>query len=367
VKPLLKWPGGKTRELRRILTLIPPHRLLVEPFVGGGALFFHLEPEAALLNDAEPELMGFYAAVRNGDAGFRDALLRLAGDRDEIAARARRRGAAFAEYVCAEREGRRGDASALARGAGDAALSVPAEDLLIATVADKARRLLRLEARHGKVFAPSELPVHFETALQGGLYTAVRDRFGPAGGVSGLARFHFLRELCYGSMFRYSSTGKFNIPYGGISYNRVSLRRKAERLLSGEVRALLARAELSCADFAGFLEAVRPRLGPDAFVFLDPPYDTEFSDYANRSFGRTDHERLAWIVAELPCPALLVIRETEFVRGLYEAVGRERARRGRPFTLGCYGKTYGYNVRGRNDRRARHLLVTNYEAARRAL
>lgn len=34
------------------------------------------------------------------------------------------------------------------------------------------------------------------------------------------ANFYFIREYCYGSMFRYNSKGEFNIPYGGMSYNK---------------------------------------------------------------------------------------------------------------------------------------------------
>jgi len=125
-------------------------------------------------------------------------------------------------------------------------------------------------------------------------------------------------------------------------------------------------AELTAGDFEAHLASIGSRLGPAAFVFLDPPYDTEFSDYTNQGFGKADHERLASAFARLPCPALLVIQETEFVRGLYEALGRERRARGMPFGIHSYGKTYGYNVRGRNERRTTHLLILNYEPPPRA-
>ena len=130
------------------------------------------------------------------------------------------------------------------------------------------------------------------------------------------------------------------------------------------MRALLGRADLGAEAFETHLAGAALR--PGTFVFLDPPYDTEFSDYGNRGFGREDHERLAATFAGLPCPALLVIQETDFIRKLYEGVGRDRRARGLPFFLESYGKTYGYNVRGRNERRTTHLLVGNYEPPRRA-
>ena len=162
-------------------------------------------------------------------------------------------------------------------------------------------------------------------------------------------------------MFRFSKGGKFNIPYGGISYNRVDFAKKAEHLFSPEVRDVLGRARLWNLDFDAFFEETWDRLDADAFVFLDPPYDTEFSSYGNRTFAQDDHERLAASFAKLPCPALLVIQRTVFIEALYEEVGSERIRKGLPFFRTSYGKTYGYNVRGRNDRAATHLLIGNYD------
>mgnify|MGYP000541494504 FL=1 len=39
MNPLIKWPGGKSREIDKIKPLIPEHKRYVEPFFGGGALF----------------------------------------------------------------------------------------------------------------------------------------------------------------------------------------------------------------------------------------------------------------------------------------------------------------------------------------
>lgn len=66
VKPFLKWTGGKTKLLPQLVPLLPSdwrNRQYVEPFVGGGALFFHLEPENALLNDSNRELINTYRII----------------------------------------------------------------------------------------------------------------------------------------------------------------------------------------------------------------------------------------------------------------------------------------------------------------
>ena len=56
VKPFLKWVGGKRQLLPEIQCLIPQRiERYVEPFMGGAAVFFHLAPEKALLNDINKE------------------------------------------------------------------------------------------------------------------------------------------------------------------------------------------------------------------------------------------------------------------------------------------------------------------------
>jgi DNA adenine methylase len=66
--PILKWVGGKSRILAQLLPLLPQGVELmrhVEPFVGGGALFFARRPERALLADSNPRLCATYEAVRD--------------------------------------------------------------------------------------------------------------------------------------------------------------------------------------------------------------------------------------------------------------------------------------------------------------
>lgn len=62
--PIVKWAGGKTRLLPRLLSLAPPRfRRYYEPFMGGAALFFALEPEQARLGDVNLSLIRTYRAV----------------------------------------------------------------------------------------------------------------------------------------------------------------------------------------------------------------------------------------------------------------------------------------------------------------
>ncbi len=57
--------GGKQRLAKRILTLIPNHRTYVEPFFGGGAIFFAKPPsEVEVINDTNHELINFYKVLK---------------------------------------------------------------------------------------------------------------------------------------------------------------------------------------------------------------------------------------------------------------------------------------------------------------
>jgi DNA adenine methylase len=65
-RPLLKWPGGKRGILNSLLPLVPTSfHTYYEPFVGGGALFFAIEPSSAFLSDSNPELINCYIQVRD--------------------------------------------------------------------------------------------------------------------------------------------------------------------------------------------------------------------------------------------------------------------------------------------------------------
>ena len=63
-KPILKWAGGKTQMLGELLPRVPKsYGRYIEPFFGGGALFFALNPDDAVIADSNPELINMYVQV----------------------------------------------------------------------------------------------------------------------------------------------------------------------------------------------------------------------------------------------------------------------------------------------------------------
>lgn len=66
VNPILKWAGGKRQLLDELYSRFPrSHAHYHEPFLGGGAVFFDLEPEDGTINDTNPRLINFYEQVRD--------------------------------------------------------------------------------------------------------------------------------------------------------------------------------------------------------------------------------------------------------------------------------------------------------------
>lgn len=65
VSPVLKWVGGKRQLLDTLVPLVPKnYKTYCEPFVGGGALLFKLQPQAAVINDINTDLINVYEVIR---------------------------------------------------------------------------------------------------------------------------------------------------------------------------------------------------------------------------------------------------------------------------------------------------------------
>ena len=74
-KPFIKWVGAKTQLLFSLLQRLPERiGTYVEPFVGGGALFFDVQPADAKLNDVNPRLINLYVSVRSHKEELIDSL-----------------------------------------------------------------------------------------------------------------------------------------------------------------------------------------------------------------------------------------------------------------------------------------------------
>ena len=164
------------------------------------------------------------------------------------------------------------------------------------------------------------------------------------------ALFFFMRNYAYSGMFRYSNKGDFNVPYGGIAYNRKLMAKKLNYYRSESLLKHFADTQIYSLDFEAFLRETNP--SKDDFVFLDPPYDSEFSTYAQNAFTHDDQERLAhYMIYECKAKWMMIIKNTDFIYELYNKKG---------INIRTFDKEYLVSFMNRNDKKVTHLLITNY-------
>ncbi len=125
--------------------------------------------------------------------------------------------------------------------------------------------------------------------------------------------------------------------------------KKIKSLQSLEYKTHLERTEILNLDFEEFFKLTQP--GQKDFIFLDPPYDSDFSTYAQNLFTKNDHRRLASYLSQSKARFLLVIKNTDFILNLYETPN---------FLIRSFDKKYLVSFQDRNNKNAEHLLITNY-------
>lgn len=368
MKPIIKWPGGKSGEIKNIEYLIPKYDRYIEPFFGGGALFFYLNPQKAAINDISKSLMDYYKLIKNQDKqlykllmDYNKSFLALLSVCDkyyeDILKIYLKSQDIYTKNVITEKLDilvRKMLQSIDMLSYSDLILNMNEfNEQIITSEADKIVRTVKLNQK--KPLQENDLKNNLITGFMSGYYMYFRKVYNDINlnRVTNIsvsykaANFYFVREYCYGSMFRYNSNGEFNIPYGGISYNKKILRNKIDTMFNLKTKQIFQNTELYCLDFADFFKQVKLTSGD--FVFLDPPYDTDFSDYENRQFNKLDQERLANELKKMEAKFILVIKNTDFIKSLYE----------KDFNILSFDNTYTYNVRGRNKRDVQHLIITN--------
>lgn len=367
----IKWAGGKEQELKHIVPLIPPFSRYFEPFVGGGAVYFSIQADQKFINDRSPELYRLYMAVARQDAAFFATLESLLASWQQIGCLVESSApmliACYKSYASDGvsqremddmlREFLRSRASTFT-GMVEGLFARESERFLHELERNLLSKTRRMKALERKKWAlPAEdILANLECALKSAFYMHLRHLYNLSRGASlvsdgvAAAIFYFVRENAYASMFRYNQRGEFNVPYGGISYNRKDLARKIAYMRSEALRQHLSQTIIEQLDFEAFLKKYAPQ--EDDFLFLDPPYDSEFSTYARNAFDMRDQERLArYLLDECRAKFMLVIKRTPAIFHLYDRPG---------ITIRSFEKTYLVSFQARNDRETEHLIVTNY-------
>lgn len=377
-KPFIKWAGGKEKELPIILENLPKDiNNYFEPFVGGGAVFFAMSDKKIkgkfFINDKSDELIELYSNIRDKNADFFTYLHAIEHNwsllHDVVVKRKELLYTIYSDYKEGkiDKNGLKDRINSFVlnyredfNGMLDIEFNIYIDKFFSSITSACIRKFCRtkeLELSVGE-FGKENTIDNIETALKSAFYTHFRyiynnretDYVAKSLNKHQLsAIFYFIREFCYASMFRYNSDGGFNVPYGGMAYNDKDFLGKITKIESGNYSNFLKKTEIGCKDFYDFMNSFV--VNEDDFIFLDPPYDTEFSEYAQNEFSKKDQIRLADYCAKCCGKIMIVIKETDFIRKLYEERG---------FKIKIFEKTYLVNFQNRNDRKTNHLLITNY-------
>ena len=378
LSPLLKYPGGKDRELAYIIPNIPLNaENYYEPFVGGGAVYFAVTADKYYINDKSFELMQLYDMIKNQNHDFLCSLQQIDHNwqiiTDVVFNHVREITDIYNSYKSNTDNKQKfyDEISAFVLHNADEFNGLLSTDFnvgiqnfvdeLIKSFKNKIVRMVEIESQKN-VLSQEDFIRNIECAFKSAFYMHFRYLYNHADELKlskpfSIAIYFYIREFCYSSMFRYNANGQFNVPYGGISYNRKSLLKKIDYFTSSKLISHLQNTQLGCYDFEDFLQIYSPKLND--FMFLDPPYDTEFSTYANNAFDKQDQKRLAqYLLEKCNCYFMLVIKKSDFILSLYN--DEKFDKNGRKIKINVFDKRYLVSFQNRNNKNAEHLIITNY-------
>lgn len=252
--PIIKYPGGKKNEISLFKDWIPEKfNTYIEPFVGGGAVYFYLENKKNIINDINEDLINFYKKISTDSDNLIKELKLMKNNKD-----------------------------------------------------------FYLEIR--KMYNENDTSKFSKEAM-----------------------FYYLNRTCYGGIVRYNSKKEFNTPFGKYSTY------KPWEYISDEHVNLLKNTQFMSKSFE---EAFKKAKKGD-FVFIDPPYSSNFNNYYENNFSDEQHKKLAECIRTSPAKCLAVISDLGNIPIIYKDLIKE-----------SYDKKYGINIK--DDTQVKHLIITNY-------
>lgn len=259
LKPIIKWSGGKADEIKMFEKYIPSKfDTYLEPFIGGGSVYFYLNPTKAVISDIHSELIDLYVSINKGEMS------------------------SIYEFMKSN---------------------------------------------------PNDAETYYQ----------IRDKMEIKSSLDSAKRFYYQRKTCFRGMLRYNKDGKFNIPFG--KYKTINF----EDLQNTNYEKLLKRSEILNKSFEYIFEHYN---NSKNFMFLDPPYDSEFTDYGYCKFGRDEHIKLASLFKATKIKCLMIIGKTDFISNLYK-----------DYIVDEYDKRYRFKLYGGrvgDEINTKHLIIKNF-------
>jgi len=371
LSPILKWAGGKEQELKYIHPAMPKEfNNYYEPFIGGGAVYFSIDADKLFINDKSYELIDLYNAIKNKDKLFFKVMNEISSNWELLEKIVNDNSKKFIDIyldfsnnTTNELDVKKWIVGFISKhskefnGMLESNFNINLENFikeLNKNLVSKTKRMKKIELEKGTL-PNKDILDNIESAFKSAFYMHFRYLYNHIEKYNiekskEVAIFFFIRNFAYSGMFRYNKNGHFNVPYGGTGYNRKNLTKKLEYLQSERLIKHLEKTNINNLDFEDFFKKNKPK--KDDFIFLDPPYDSEFSTYAQNEFTRVDQSRLAnFLINSCESKWMMIVKNTDFIFSLYDKPN---------INISTFDKTYMVSFQNRNDRNAKHLLVKNY-------
>ncbi len=372
LEPLLKWAGGKEQELKYIIPNLPIYfENYYEPFVGGGSVYTAIQAKNYFINDKSQELIDLYKIIITEQREtFFNAIEEIIYNWEILGEIAKKNHIFFIriykDYACDKISK---DLltnkiyefilknSKEFNGLFSSNFNFNIEHFLKEIKNNLIRKTSRMKVleKERRKLSDNDILDNIETAFKSAFYMHFRHIYNfhkkyKLNQAFYTAIFLFIRNYAYSGMFRYNSKGEFNVPYGGIAYNNKNFKKKINYLKSEPLKQLLSKTRILNTDFEDFLNLYEPT--KNDFIFLDPPYDTEFSTYAQNNFDKIDQQRLAnYLINQCNAKWMMIIQNTDFILNLYTHSN---------IKISTFDKTYLVSFMNRNNKETEHLLITNY-------
>jgi DNA adenine methylase len=136
--------------------------------------------------------------------------------------------------------------------------------------------------------------------------------------------FYYLNRTGYNGLCRFNRKGEFNVPFGryaALNYSKDF----------GPYKEVFSEWTFKCGDFE------KISVQDDDFVYADPPYDVDFTQYSKEGFNWDDQVRLAEWLSQHRGPVVLSNQATDRVRALYKKLGFKITLYDAPRMISCTG------------------------------
>lgn len=317
LKPLYKWTGGKRKEIKVFSKYYPDFvkenikYKFVEPFFGGGAVYWDLNADNNVINDIDVELVNFLINVKNNSTN----LITLCNDTSEAIKNITDEEKSLMEEFAIEKKQLKTEL-------------IDISDDIIADLDERKSNIIKeYKTKRGLIYYDWRN----------------KDRNNGLSDLSDIDRaFRFLlvNQLAFNGMRRFNSKGEFNIPYGNYkTFNPQITKEHVNKLRDTEVH---------CGSYKTIMENNDT---DNTFIYLDPPYTREFKEYShNNVFGEEQQIELFNTFASMKnASVMIIINKDDFTTNLYK-----------DYIKDSYELKYSTNIKNRFNNSVEHLVITNY-------